>query len=197
MMDRGRDAADVLTATVGVGLGAKVRVGPLNVGIFGNRDVAGLRSATFFHSGNDWAVDAEEQLCPVVAGHVPVWSYECFYVAPVAAGTPVLAGDVRKKGVEMVGLCPLTAFSIRVHDYTQIEVAGGLGGTVRLGLNPGELLDCVLGWTTFDMFKDDIGRHSSQQAEPDPQTQGTNGVDYPVQISFQSVKSPIPREPTQ
>jgi hypothetical protein len=27
---------------------------------------------------------------------------------------------------------------------------------VRCGFNPGELLDFILGWTTIDIFKDDI-----------------------------------------
>ena len=39
--------------------------------------------------------------------------------------------------------------------YTQVEVVLGLGSHLRLGLNPGELLDFVLGWTTIDIFGDD------------------------------------------
>ncbi len=32
----------------------------------------------------------------------------------------------------------------------------GLGGTLRLGFNPGELLDFLLGWFTIDIYNDDI-----------------------------------------
>ncbi len=39
--------------------------------------------------------------------------------------------------------------------FTQIEVVAGLLGTLRLGFNPGELLDFILGWTTVDIFNDD------------------------------------------
>lgn len=39
---------------------------------------------------------------------------------------------------------------------TQIEVSTGIGGTLRFGFNPFELLDFILGWTTIDIFSDDI-----------------------------------------
>ncbi len=35
-----------------------------------------------------------------------------------------------------------------------LDPQGGL--TLGLGFNPGELLDFILGWTTLDIFKDDI-----------------------------------------
>ena len=38
---------------------------------------------------------------------------------------------------------------------TQCELAAGLGPTVRLGFNPGELVDFILGWTTLDIYGDD------------------------------------------
>ena len=44
---------------------------------------------------------------------------------------------------------------------TQIEVAAGLGGTLRLGFNPGELLDFILGFTTIDIFNDDLEKRKS------------------------------------
>ena len=40
--------------------------------------------------------------------------------------------------------------------YTQLEVVIGLGGTLRLGFNPGVLLDFLLGWFTIDISYDDI-----------------------------------------
>ncbi len=42
--------------------------------------------------------------------------------------------------------------------FTAIEVEAGLGLTVRLGVNPGELVDLVLGLFTIDIYRDDIGR---------------------------------------
>jgi hypothetical protein len=46
----------------------------------------------------------------------------------------------------------------RPYYYTQIEVVGGLLGSLRLGVNPGELADFLLGWFGVDFFHDDIGR---------------------------------------
>ena len=52
MVDRGRDAKDVFTATVGTGLGAKARVGPINAGLFTGADFYGLRGGEFAAFGN-------------------------------------------------------------------------------------------------------------------------------------------------
>jgi hypothetical protein len=52
---------------------------------------------------------------------------------------------------------PFLSVSNRAFYYTQIEAAAGLWYTVRLGFNPGELLDFLLGWTTIDILSDDVG----------------------------------------
>src|SRR5690554_1302340 len=52
MIDRGRDAADIFTATVGIGGGAKARVGPLHAGLFMNCDMYGLRNGVVIKG--DW-----------------------------------------------------------------------------------------------------------------------------------------------
>ena len=39
--------------------------------------------------------------------------------------------------------------------YSQITVCAGLLGTIRVGVNPGEFIDFVLGLTTYDLFDDD------------------------------------------
>ena len=44
MKDRGRDGADVFTLTVGYGLGAKARAGPVTAAALFNRDLAPSRS---------------------------------------------------------------------------------------------------------------------------------------------------------
>lgn len=40
--------------------------------------------------------------------------------------------------------------------YTQVEVAIGFWGGIRLGMNFGELIDFLVGWTTLDIFGDDV-----------------------------------------
>ena len=55
--DRGRDAADVLTATVGKGAALGARVGPVKVALNYHEDYAGLRNGNFFVGGRQ---DGEE-----------------------------------------------------------------------------------------------------------------------------------------
>ena len=40
--------------------------------------------------------------------------------------------------------------------WTQIDLSLGLVATLKVGFNPGELLDFILGWTTLDIFSDDL-----------------------------------------
>mgnify|MGYP001185095109 CR=1 FL=1 len=65
--------------------------------------------------------------------------------------------------LSVMGIALTTGFmhgscSFRPSYHTQIEVALGLGGTVRLGINPGEMADFVLGWLQIDLFHDDVYR---------------------------------------
>jgi hypothetical protein len=46
LVDRRRDAADIVTVTAGMGGGAKARVGPVQVGFWGCHDIVGLRGGT-------------------------------------------------------------------------------------------------------------------------------------------------------
>ena len=41
--------------------------------------------------------------------------------------------------------------------YTQLEVSAGVyAGGLRLGANPGELLDFLLGWFLVDIYDDEV-----------------------------------------
>jgi len=165
LVDRGRDAADIFTATVGAGVGAKARVGPLRAGLFLNHDAFGLRGGTMVVSDNPFEMlEADfcllyveiceftnlEARCKNYCAH-PLFSSEGhseFLPAPYG-GIPftTVLYEPRKEDV------PRSRY---YHFYTQIEVAGGLIGTVRLGFNPGELVDFLLGWATVDIFRDDL-----------------------------------------
>jgi len=39
--------------------------------------------------------------------------------------------------------------------WTQIDLALGVYWPIRIGFNPGELLDFLLGWTALDIYGDD------------------------------------------
>jgi len=62
MVDRGRDAADIFTATVGTGAGIKARVGPFAQGVVLSRDYAGVHGGAFFRGfgryGDENGLDA-------------------------------------------------------------------------------------------------------------------------------------------
>jgi hypothetical protein len=52
---------------------------------------------------------------------------------------------------------------LRAHYYTQLEAVAAIVPGLRVGFNPAELLDFLLGWTSLDLFKDDVG---SRPAKP-------------------------------
>jgi len=162
--DRERDAADIFTFTVGEGWGVKARAGFVNVGLFWNSDFWGLRGGGAFSVPTErgWSGCAD-LVSPVpfplkwLVGHCPPWvlvtSVESFDLSGVS---PV--EDLRRKGYQGGMLfVPFLSATDKAYYYTQIEVAAGLGYTVRLGFNPGELLDFLLGWTTIDILGDDVG----------------------------------------
>lgn len=156
LVDRWRDAADILTVTVGKGYGAKARVGPVHLGAFYNRDHMGLRGG---ESHREWSnrtalpstfdfdltIVCGERFDP--ARFVRARDRHKCFVANGAAGLSF------SKGFEGEDWSVGDASY-----YTQIEVAGGLLKTLRLGVNPGEAIDFLLGWVRIDLFDDDMNR---------------------------------------
>ena len=164
--DRGRDFADVFTATVGFGAGAKARVGPIQAGLLYNVDTHGLRGGQFGEAA--WyEVHTFETVAPYPmklrrfdGDEDYPWEYPgyCFGRDRWQTGTSErrLAGR-RGKNYEAVSPVPFISLAGQPAYYTQIEVVVALIGSLRVGFNPGELLDFVLGWTTIDLFQDDLG----------------------------------------
>jgi hypothetical protein len=158
MGDRMRDAGDIFTATVGVGGGAKARVGPVTAGLFLNSDKAGLRGGEVFSSTDEFQRTPREStsLIPIIHYCVLLFVNDDFRATP--------EHDARHKSYQAISFIPLVSWVVEPKldprakwpYYTQIEAAAGLGGTIRLGFNPGELVDFILGWTTIDIFNDDL-----------------------------------------
>ena len=154
-VDRGRDAADIFTATVGVGAGAKARIGPIQAGLVYQKDSIGLRSGSFFarrpslSKEDDRAMDINLLFCGVETSNTgdeivrrgkkfSTWNY----IVPVEYG--------------------IFSSHLNPEYFFQVEALIGLGPTVRLGLNFGELLDFILGWTTIEIFNDDLNSASAR-----------------------------------
>ncbi|MCX7009267.1 MAG: hypothetical protein NTY53_18815, partial [Kiritimatiellaeota bacterium] len=55
------------------------------------------------------------------------------------------------------------AKGVRASNSYQVEAAVGGGLVFRLGFNVGELLDFILGWTTIDIFGDDLESRESRE----------------------------------
>ena len=159
MVDRGRDAADIFTATVGVGGGARARVGPVHAGVVPfNVGSYGLRGGTWDNdfSGITYA-EQDYLLLPLSELGFASTAFNPDSNVATERGKGFCAGS-RIPFVTTDVSSPRDAHTKRhpYSYYTQMEVTAGLIFTVNLGFNPGELLDFMLGWTTLDIFDDDI-----------------------------------------
>jgi hypothetical protein len=163
MGNRMRDAGDIFTATVGLGGGAKARVGPVSAGLCYYTDSAGVRAgdAGVF---SDRKIFRDADLkgdCAIVLA-----SSDHFETEKTQSRNKTI--DSRTPTFEIVPfILTLPALFIEAQQdkptagpsfYTQLEVIAAVGGGVRLGFNPGELLDFILGWATIDIFNDDLKR---------------------------------------
>jgi hypothetical protein len=153
--DRWNDAKDVTTLTLGVGVGAKARVGPIWTGLLVNWDKVGLRygCAGYWPNYQEFIYEMD------------FFCYGCDSFGPsVPYGEPERRCDYLGSG-----FIPFCAFPARgcqwiqpvrpdtLKYYGQIEAVVGLGPSVRVGFNPVELVDFLCGWFTVDFCRDDVG----------------------------------------
>jgi len=155
LVDRGRDAMDIFTVSVGTGAGAKARVGPVQTGIMYQEDYYGLRgggfgafggSHSFFYNHNydaQFLFSGSESYQPVDIDVIAKRNKE-FSTSEAMLQIPIPLVSYLAKN----SYCPSY--------YTQIDIVAALGGSIRLGFNPGELVDFVLGWVRIDIYSDDI-----------------------------------------
>jgi len=161
MLDRGRDAADIFTAGIGIGGGVKARVGPVQTGMLLDFPFAGLRGGELVTMTPGGCMP---QSGDGVLLHV---GGETFADCSKDRGKQFYASTLEN---DVCGGFPpfvmvLEQDSPAPYYYTQIECVIGFLGTIRLGFNPGELLDFVLGWTTLDIFNDDVTRRRIEALE--------------------------------
>ncbi len=165
LRDRAYDDADIFTIYAGYGGGAKTRIGPFQAGLLMDVGRGGLRGgdilgvSDFWYKGSD-TTSKMDLLFGVVgieafdARPIPAARGKCFASKQIIISEPINFRDDPKKaaGAKKMGWVynPLPY-------YTQIDVVAGLGLNLRIGFNPGELIDFILGWTTLDLYNDDIG----------------------------------------
>ncbi|MBW7907400.1 MAG: hypothetical protein H3C50_00545 [Kiritimatiellae bacterium] len=161
LTDRGRDLADIVAIGAGMGGGAKVRVGPIQTGLFADVQMAALRGGQFPCGNDAYILPSNFDLEALFTG---VESFDPKFGRSTA--------KQRRKSFTAEGH-NIPFIMIVDHPgspsyYTQIEVAGGLLLNVRLGFNPVELLDFLLGWVAVDIFDDDIEIRKANESNQSP-----------------------------
>ena len=164
VIDRAADALDVVTLSVGAGAGLKVRVGPVGTGILWNVEGAGLRGGQFYANFDKKNMEYTGMTFPLM---ILLWGSEAsgnLGEESFGLGMRRVARrhKVCRKADGMGVAFPLVWFVEaenvyeKWHYYTQVEFAGGVGFTIRIGANAAELADFLLGWTTLDIMADDL-----------------------------------------
>lgn len=141
--NRGRDLADIFTASVGVGGGAAAKVGMFTIGLLGNSDKAGLRAGTLFASTTEAHISAEQT-------NVFLYGMNHFQTKDTKAREKLI-NDFTLFGFG--GLPPLSRID---PSFFQIEAVVAAGVSVRAGINIAEIFDFIVGWTTIDFLNDDL-----------------------------------------
>jgi hypothetical protein len=164
LVDRGRDAEDMVTATIGAGVGAKARVGPVHVGLLASFDGMGMRGGNFgvYDSFKTIGLDTTLSCVDVFYCDTTTKQRHKDYTAETYlsesgksefmpdphGGVPFICVPRCDARVKPPQTCP--------YYYTQIEAVLAVGPSVRIGCNLGELVDFLLGWFGVDIFDDDI-----------------------------------------
>lgn len=171
--NRGNDAADIMTFTIGWGFGGAARVGPLHAGLCAYGEWVGLRGGHCGDMGEIYVKENAEKArniygkvpaafsyYPAFSGEYTFGTYDNFEMGRIPAknyrtgdnpefvnyGYPLITGANCPWDPEAPTVLPY---------YTQIEATGaGLFG-VRVGFNIGEFADFLLGFTTLDIYGDD------------------------------------------
>lgn len=175
LADRRRDAADIVVASVGTGLALKAQAGPLTLApVVATMDVAGLRGGEFFRLEE---MGFRAKVVPTDFGAL-WWCSTIFYLedeprllrrGKAVFALPALVKDDRQFNIfsdTVPFVCVprrellsegLSLPRLPVHYWGHLEVVAGLGGTLRLGVNPLEVVDFLAGWFWLDLLDDDCG----------------------------------------
>lgn len=175
LTQRLEDAGDIFTATAEVkSVGFKAQMGPWGgLGIYGSgRDAFGVG----WIGGQSTGYDFNDVTQPPLLGFLQRFRgfdddrrRKEFHVVQ-SWGVPYLRAQTRP-GAFSGGFREAGDWRRLAPRYTQIEFAIGLWGGIRFGMNFGELIDFLVGWTTVDIFDDD---------EPAPPVEWEAPIEAPV-----------------
>jgi hypothetical protein len=164
--DRRRDAMDVFTFQIGYGLGAKARVGPVQSGLLADIGGVGIRGGDILGFKDFWPAGYDEAAKQDYVG--VVIGMEGF------GGSDASNRRGKSFGAKQVAFVSYPITHPEEHQrrwldehhivlnpapyYSQIEVVAAAGLSVRVGFNPGELVDFLLGWFGADIYHDDLSK---------------------------------------
>lgn len=155
--DRAADAGDIMTATAGIGGGITLHAGPLHAGLGCYHDVGGVRGGKFgdlldkydADGTTEWTVYGKEQFLFGRRESKNIQMRQHLWI-------PMMMIP-KASAVE-----PLPLFK---PFYTQLDLSIAFFPGFRLGMNPGEFADFMLGFTTLDFFADDEATLEAYNAE--------------------------------
>ena len=166
-VDRGRDAADIFTLALEEGIGVKARAGPIAAGLLSSDGTIGLRGGAFVVEDRGYLNMGVTP--PIYEGAADVSVFGFYNIETLHSDKLFPRHKTFHAGHdEQLGVW------LQQYDdgggnpayYTQVEATLGLGILLRVGLNPGELLDFILGWTTLDIFRDDLRAQDARSGPP-------------------------------
>jgi hypothetical protein len=146
---RRADARDIVTASVSdTALGGKVRVGPVSTGLYAGMGDEGWRGGAHVLRW-DQKRPTSGDICLLLWGHEYLDAPQLTRPGKAFTTDAVLPFVQWPRPPNLEGKFPLA-------HLTQIELNIALGLGLRLGINPGELADFLLGWLTVDLLGDDV-----------------------------------------
>jgi hypothetical protein len=149
--------------TFGTGLGVKARAGPVMLACDFIDDFAGLQSGEIFlqRAPTNTISDVAGSLSKKLDENQGGYDIALLLIGSDASRNSEYA-RARQKYYHVFYLFSIAndlfLYSLEYSPpyFSQIEIAAGLGLSVRLGFNPVELLDFLLGWFGIDIYGDDV-----------------------------------------
>jgi hypothetical protein len=152
-----------VTLSLACGLGVKARAGPLQFGLLYNgMDFVGLRG------GTTYCLARREPPGTALETVTMLLNFEEFL--PDSETTHLTYE--RRKAFCSVGVLVFTIteprgdlhwYETAPYYYTQLEAVVAIGPSIRVGVNPGELVDFILGWFGADIYGDDLSRRAPRE----------------------------------
>ena len=114
-----------------------------------------VRDAFIKGKGNAMDLRGEESLL-----HIPMYQRRWYSAFGHELFNPGPTYSAAKRRKAIAARSPVFGYTKLITEnpayYTQMELAIGVGLTLRVGFNPGELLDLLVGFASLDLYGDDL-----------------------------------------